>query len=122
MSENDALKDEWTTIKTLKKWVMGINWNKISYHNVPKEYLKYAVIQETLCPDMTNWFDISSIKEEIKTIPENIYDNYLEWRISFFEKMQEYRDQYPDPNNKFTNYTNTYSKNIWKIIEYLKTL
>ena len=126
LSKKWALNIPWTEEKHLKSWAMKINWNKIYYYWIKKGYLKYAVIQEILCPDMINWFWLDSIKEEIQNIPENIKEDYIKWRISFFENMKDYWDNLSDDNLKKFKMKKkeeySYSENIWKITEYLNRI
>lgn len=126
MSKEWVLSVPWSNNKNISKWVMVINWNKIWHYWIKKEYLKYAIIQEVLYPDMINWFWLNSIKKEIETIPENIYEDYLIWRISFFEKMKEYWDNLSNEDlrtfSMLTEDRKKYSQNIWSIIKHLERI
>ena len=126
MSKEWVLSVAWSNNKNISEWVMAINWNTIWHYWIKKNYLKYAIIQEALCPDMINLFNLNSIKKEIETIPKNIYDDYLKWRISFFKKMKEYWDKLSDDDFKKISTDKEekiiYSQNIETIIEFLENL
>ena len=123
LSEEYALNIPWSTKENMSSWAMKISWHKIWYYNIPEKFLKYTVVQESLCPDMVNWFSIDSIKEELNIIPENIYNEYLKWRISFFKNMKNYWEwlSESDLENLEINkeYQNKSSTNFWKVASFL---
>jgi len=75
---------------------------------------------------MTEWDVINSIEVEIETVPEDIYTNYVSWRITFFEKMNDYWNNLSEDDlikvNASEEDKRVYSENIIKIINYLKWL
>ena len=126
MSTENVLKMVWTNNDNTSEWALAINEKNIWHYWIKNNYLQYAIIQEILCPDMTEWDVINSIEVEIETVPEDIYTNYVSWRITFFEKMNDYWNNLSEDDlikvNASEEDKRVYSENIIKIINYLKWL
>jgi len=126
LSKESVLSVTWSNEENMSKWALAINWNKIYHYWIRRDFLQYAVIQEILCPDMVNNFNINSIEEEMKIIPEKIFDDYLKWRISFFENMVKYWEWLSEKDLEKIDSTENkqviYIKNLKLILDYLNSI
>lgn len=63
----------------------------LNYRGVPEEFLPYALAHESFCWFIDgSWSCVDSVKKELKLVPSSIKNEYIEWRIKFFEWMCNY--------------------------------
>lgn len=76
-----------------------VNWelqNMIYLHNVPKEFEAFVLFNEIYCPNVkeAEWKCVKMVEEELKLVKEEIFDDFLEWRLNFFQNnVSMYRDE-----------------------------
>ncbi len=101
--------------ETIQGWLLSANeWN-LFHHNIPEEYLPYALINEALCQNVLEeeWACKKALKEELKYIPYNILREYISWRIRFFDGMVAFYQKNPLRN---------YGNEMNECLIYLKSL
>lgn len=103
----------------INSWWLAINWNNIWYKNIPEEYLQYACINEVLCPDILSeeWKCLETLFEELTYVPENIKQDYIKWRLWFFDWIKNYYLSLEQ-----TSENKIYASEVWKCCDYLQTL
>ncbi len=97
-------------------WLLAHQKWTIYHYNIPQEYLQYAVVNEILCPEVRDnpWKCLDALKQELNFVPQNILQQYIEWRIQFFTNMVlYYRQDFIDEE---------YAVDIQKCIKYLQEL
>ena len=88
----EAVVKTGTPLNIADKGLLSIEGSKIWMYKIPEEYLSYAIINEIECPDVRDWegLCLESLKIELATVRQEMMDEYLVWRISFFKNMEDF--------------------------------
>lgn len=127
LSKAETLIVSWTTEEHFNKGLMRIDIDNDHIEftsSIPEKYLPYCIIQEVECPDMTeSWKAVPSIIEELKYVPDNIRQEYLIWRLSFFENVHSFWVNYRRIHGEAVEqeWYKNYIQSINHIIAYLRT-
>jgi len=89
MSEDNVVNAWMASQKRCQPWLLAIDDTGIFYLNIPKWYLKYALLNEVLCPNVLaeKWACLEALKQELELLPEKIRGEYIVWRRDFFENL-----------------------------------
>lgn len=124
-------------------WWMSFNpeTQQITYsNNIPTKFLRYACINEVLCPEVVSiieweWGDwsfkintdvcLNALISELSYIPKGMYIEYLQWRLWFFSWIRDFylsSCNNLDKSSKTYGYNISYAEEVWKCCTYLASL
>jgi hypothetical protein len=88
----DWVKKTGTPLEIAKWWLLKIEGDKIWCYWIPEQYLSYTLINEIECPEVKSWqwLCLEWLKKELIQVPAVIVNEYLAWRLQFFQNMEKF--------------------------------
>ena len=113
LTKNETIEATGYPEEYIISWLMNI-WKDIIFHYwINRDYLKYFLLNEVLCPDpiwdnVEIWTCALTLPSELLLVPEDIKYKYIKSRIKFFEGIKKLSDDWlnfpgdDDSNKKYS--------------------
>lgn len=111
----DSVRKTWTPDEIANEWVSAIENDKIFIFWIPEIYLPYVLINEIECAEVAAGEDLCllALRKELTQVPYNIMDEYLDWRVIFFQNMEQFYQE--------VRIDELYAREMVKCYEWLKS-
>ena len=106
-------------------WLLRVRGNILDHYWIKDEYLQYALLNEWLCPNpiwewVKSWNCALTLDTELLEVPENIKNEYIKWRIKFFESIKKMSDDWLNFDDDESN--QKYSVEMWLCVTKLEKI